>query len=854
MPANPTPLQIELRFSRLLIAGYDSVVGVRIQLLGGEPLRNVVLELRSKALAGGVAELRLDSPNESFRVLPLSLSPLQAGVFTLEAHLSVAMDRGQITGRGHHHQEVTVLEKPESLQSLSVSIHEKAFQGAVFSEVAHAIQIGQIRDVNQLISYESKDALWEPLSLTWTSFPVVRGLQPGFVFAQRFRLVRPLGQGGMGVVWLATDKNLKDREVALKFLPEDVCHDKGAIDDLRDEVLKARDLRHDNIVAIHDLIEAGGTAAISMEYIDGPTLDEHRRGMPGKILEAEDLQPLLRQACHALVYAHDRQPPLIHHDIKPLNFMLTSKGVLKLCDFGLSGTLCETRSRLSGRNHLSGTTLYMSPQQLLAGSRMPADDIYSLGATLYELLTGKPPFYIGDVTQQIERTVPPTVMERRHVLGKTTGRTVPAELSRLVQQCLEKEPARRPASAAAVLQTIIHLEQRLEREQAQAEAAARKAGESRRLAQAAAAKKSGPLSPLSGTQAPGHPKTTLGAQGPAAAAGTSPAPPAPVPLRGLSGPLWAAAALVIVTIGAWAFFSKPKEITKEIPKLVDSTAAKQSGPLSGLSGPLSATKDAPFTNSLGMKFVPVPIGAGPSQGKRVLFSIWETRSKDYAVFVKESGHDAGEDWKTHEYEGVPVGRGEGEKAEDSSHPVANVSHDDAVAFCKWLTQKDRASGQIGPQDEYRLPSDVEWSYAVGIGEKEDASASPEDKYGNIPDVYPWGSGWPPPTGSGNYADTTAKEKGTAIIGIIEGYTDGHATTAPVGSFKKNERGLYDLGGNVLEWTNTPWKTGSDRRVLRGASWFNYIASNSLSSYRYYYVAGNRVNLIGFRCVLVVGGG
>ena len=221
-----------------------------------------------------------------------------------------------------------------------------------------------------------------------------------------------------------------------------------------------------------------------------------------------------------------------------------------------------------------------------------------------------------------------------------------------------------------------------------------------------------------------------------------------------------------------------------VPKATNTSPAALAG--ASALPTLTATKDNPFTNSLGMKFVPVPINAGPSKGQRILFSIWETRSKDYAAFISEvmSGkYDSrplirpssgamytlsfginnvknlkrkiDTRWKDSSYEGVPVGRGEGESADQSNHPVTCVSAYTAEAFCDWLTKKELASGLIGPQDEYRLPSDVEWSYAVGIGDLEDASASREDKDMKIDGVYPWGTTVPPPAGSGNYADTTA---------------------------------------------------------------------------------------------------
>jgi hypothetical protein len=268
------------------------------------------------------------------------------------------------------------------------------------------------------------------------------------------------------------------------------------------------------------------------------------------------------------------------------------------------------------------------------------------------------------------------------------------------------------------------------------------------------------------------------------------------------------------------------------------------------------TKAAPFTNSLGMKFVPVLTYKG---GEKVLFSIWETRSKDYAAFVTATSYDAGEDWKTYSYKEIPVGRGAGEDAEESSHPVANVSHDDGVAFCVWLTKKDRASGLIGPKDEYRLPTDNEWSYAVGIVDKEDASATPKEKSEagktKLADIYPWGGSFTASAISGNYADEDAKARGVDTFGVIEGYHDKHATTAPVGSFTANSFGLYDLGGNLWEWTSSEWEPGSPSRVLRGGSWYNDSESSLLSSYRVDFTRGNRYYRgSGFRCVLVVVGG
>ena len=152
--------------------------------------------------------------------------------------------------------------------------------------------------------------------------------------------------------------------------------------------------------------------------------------------------------------------------------------------------------------------------------------------------------------------------------------------------------------------------------------------------------------------------------------------------------------------------------------------------------PHAATKDAPFVNSLGMKFVPVPIVGGPTGGQRVLFSVWETRVADYEVFATETKRA----WPKVGIEQGPT------------HPAVNGSWEDAVAFCVWLTERERAAGRLGENEMYRLPSDHEWSCAVGIGELEDPGScraeGPND-HGCVP-LGEWSPpGTPATTGARN---------------------------------------------------------------------------------------------------------
>jgi hypothetical protein len=245
-----------------------------------------------------------------------------------------------------------------------------------------------------------------------------------------------------------------------------------------------------------------------------------------------------------------------------------------------------------------------------------------------------------------------------------------------------------------------------------------------------------------------------------------------------------------------------------------------------------ATVISPFVNSLGMKFVPVPITGGPTSGQRVLFCIWETRVRDYQAFLQENPRK----WFKPEFEQGPT------------HPVPWVSWDDAQAFCSWLTAREQKSGSIPKNQRYRLPSDHEWSCAVGIGDREDPMKLPADKSGKITDVFPWAKGWPPARGAGNYSGEEAVGHETSKEqGIIKGFRDEFAGTSPVGSFAANKFGLFDLGGNAWEWCQDWFEGEHQRRVARGASFDYDTRGTLLSSYR----GRAKPDYIGFgfRCVL-----
>jgi len=224
----------------------------------------------------------------------------------------------------------------------------------------------------------------------------------------------------------------------------------------------------------------------------------------------------------------------------------------------------------------------------------------------------------------------------------------------------------------------------------------------------------------------------------------------------------------------------------------------------------------PWTNSLGMKFVPVP-------GTGVLFSIWDTRVQDYEAFVKATGRS----WEKPDFEQGPT------------HPAVMVSWDDAKAFCAWLTKNERSAGALTATQEYRLPTDLEWSTAVGL-EKETGS-TPEERRENGKNsaVYPWGTQWPPPRGGGNY-------NGKLNV-------DDFDKTSPVGSFAANRFGLYDMSGNAWQWCEDQFPSPRGDRVLRGGAWTGQDPKDLLSSFRRHHSVDARQGTYGFRCVLAGGG-
>jgi serine/threonine protein kinase len=222
-----------------------------------------------------------------------------------------------------------------------------------------------------------------------------------------------------------------------------------ALDDLRRETSRSRKLTHPNIIRIHDFYRV--EAFISMEFVDGPNLSELRLEKPDRVLTWSFLEPLVKQLCESLNYAHREN--IVHRDLKPANMMLDGRGRLKLADFGIAATVSDSVSRVSMARHgWSGTVNYMSPQQLNGQLPQVTDDIYSLGSTLYELLTSRAPFFTGDIAHQV-RTMMPQPVEKR-LAQMRINNPVPPAVDATIMACLAKDPEKRPRSAQAVAEQL----------------------------------------------------------------------------------------------------------------------------------------------------------------------------------------------------------------------------------------------------------------------------------------------------------------------------------------------------------------------------------------------------------------
>jgi serine/threonine-protein kinase len=258
----------------------------------------------------------------------------------------------------------------------------------------------------------------------------------------RYRFERRLGHGGMATVYLAHDTEL-DRAVAVKLLAENVAADAELRERFVREARLAARLSHPNVVSVFDAGEDHGRPYIVMEHVEGETLAEllARRGR----LPPEEARQLALQACRGLAHAHESG--LVHRDVKPQNLLLRRDGTLKIADFGIARAVEGTSLTQAGT--VLGTAAYLSPEQALGEPVTAAADVYSLGAVLYELLTGRPPVEAESLADLADKQRRPSIVPVHEL-----ARDVPADLEDLVMRCLARSPEYRPATAGELEQEL----------------------------------------------------------------------------------------------------------------------------------------------------------------------------------------------------------------------------------------------------------------------------------------------------------------------------------------------------------------------------------------------------------------
>jgi tRNA A-37 threonylcarbamoyl transferase component Bud32 len=260
-----------------------------------------------------------------------------------------------------------------------------------------------------------------------------------FVAEARYEIVEEIGRGGMGRVYKARDRRL-GREVALKRLPENLRNHPAAVSLFLGEAQAAARMNHPNIVTVYDADQEAGHFFITMELLEGLPLNAilKQRAPFGP----RDTARLGLQACAGLAYAHEQG--IVHRDIKTANLFITRNKVLKIMDFGLAKMVEAVRDE--GSTLIAGTPFYMAPEQAEGRVVDGRTDLYSLGITLFEISTGRPPFVEGDVAAQHRSAPPPD--------PRTIVPDYPLALSGLIHRMLAKRPEDRPASASEVARVL----------------------------------------------------------------------------------------------------------------------------------------------------------------------------------------------------------------------------------------------------------------------------------------------------------------------------------------------------------------------------------------------------------------
>jgi serine/threonine protein kinase/formylglycine-generating enzyme required for sulfatase activity len=675
-----------------------------------------------------------------------------------------------------------------------------------------------------------------------------------------------LGRGAMGVTYKAFDVDLR-LPVTLKLINEKYIGDESMQLRFLREARAAARLRHSNVASVLHLGRTGSSYFYAMEFVEGETLENliKRSGR----LEVKLALEITTQVAAGLAAVHKQK--LVHRDIKPSNIMVSLEdgGALtaKIIDLGLAKTVNESGSQagISMAGDFAGTPEFASPEQFAGVGVDIRSDLYALGVMLWRTVTGRSMFRGSPYEVMYQHQHAPLPLEKLEA--------VPQPVVVLLEVLLEKDPGRRfqnPAELLKAMPTIIsaiEAGRRITRQSLQKNPPADlRVGTGKPAAKLGPEKISGVGSLTTGSGVFGReddrvasvtrqpeperlsPPLQKAPTGASAALVPGQGVPLSHPVPASKNHFWpiAGTLMAILLAGAvWIFLSLILNPTpNQEPQVVTERHSQKTGAAFGSHSPPQPGK--PWTNSLDMHFVPL---------WDIYVSEWQTRKRDFEAFVQATGYDAvggmssavtqngfklnEMSWRAPGFQQTP------------EHPVVGVSWEDGNQFCAWLTKKERTEGTLTEFQSYRLPSDREWSRAVGL--EHEQGNSPEDRSGKIEAVYPWGDAFPPPDDIGNYAGSESRVDVPETWSVIPGFHDAFPRTAPVSAFKANARGLCCIGGNVWEWCMDKLGNTMNWRTLRGGSWATSRAAEMLSSYRRGYGPSFRCDDVGFRCVIATGG-